>query len=312
MTEIQSEIARLAVAYPQQPLSELLGDLVHVQDITFRLLEGRQPPAQTRDLYAWAGMTSGMLAKASHDLGEPRAAMTQARAAYVCAETADHDPLRTWVRGLQSLIAYWAGWPNEALRFARLGQEPAQRTSGTAKVWISSLEARAWALFGNADEAQACIDRADAVRDEVTLDDLDVMGGILTFARPRQLYYAADALAWLPEQRRNAEQRAIAAVEAYEASDDCDRSFGDEAGARTDLAIARVRLGDTEGARTALEPVLDLPVPQRINGIVASVQRVHGSLREAATSGSRPAADLQEEIEAFASTCTSTLAGATR
>lgn len=312
MTEIQSEVGRLAAAYPQKPLGDLLGDLVQVQDVTFRLLEGRQPPAQTRDLYAWAGMTSGMLAKASHDLGEPRAAMTQARAAYVCAETADHDGLRTWVRGLQSLIAYWAGWPNEALRFARLGREPAHRTSGTAKVWISSLEARAWALFGNGEEARTAIDRADAVRDEVSPDDLDDFGGILTFARPRQLYYAADALAWLPEQRRDAERRAIAAVAAYESSDACDRSFGDEAGARTDLAIARVRLGDTEGARDALEPVLDLPVTQRINGIVASVQRVHGTLREAATSGSRQAADLQEEIEAFAATCTTSLAAAAR
>jgi hypothetical protein len=238
--------------------------------------------------------------------------MTQARAAYVCAETADHDALRTWVRGLQSLIAYWAGWPNEALRFARLGRDPAARTSGTAKVWISSLEARAWALFGNGEEARSAIERADDVRDQVTPDDLDGFGGILTFARPRQLYYAADALAWLPEQRRDAERRAIAAVEAYESSAECDRSFGDEAGARTDLAIARVRLGDTDGARDALGPVLELPVPHRINGIVASVQRVHGTLREAATSGSRQAADLQEEIEAFAATCTTSLAAAAR
>jgi hypothetical protein len=310
MTEIQAEVARLAAAYPQQPLPTLLGDLVQVQDVAFRLLEGRQPPAQTRDLYAWAGMTSGMLAKASHDLGDPRAAMTQARAAFVCAETADHDGLRTWVRGLQSLIAYWAGWPNEALRFARLGAEPAKRTSGTARVWISSLEARAWALFGNGDQAQACIDRADDLREQTTSDDLDAMGGILTFTRPRQLYYAADALAWLPEQRSTAEQRAITAVEEYESSPDCERSFGDESGARTDLAVARVRLGDTEGAREALDPVLDLPIPQRINGVVASVQRVHGALREAATAGSRPAAELQEEIEVFASSGTTTLVAA--
>jgi hypothetical protein len=136
------------------------------------------------------------------------------------------------------------------------------------------------------------------------------MGGILTFTRPRQLYYAADALAWLPEQRSTAEQRAITAVEEYESSPDCERSFGDESGARTDLAVARVRLGDTEGAREALDPVLDLPIPQRINGVVASVQRVHGALREAATAGSRPAAELQEEIEVFASSGTTTLVAA--
>jgi hypothetical protein len=51
----------------------------------------------------------GLLAKASHDLAEPYAAMAQARTAYLCADNTDHDGLRAWLRGLQSLIAYWAG-----------------------------------------------------------------------------------------------------------------------------------------------------------------------------------------------------------
>jgi transcriptional regulator with XRE-family HTH domain/tetratricopeptide (TPR) repeat protein len=299
MAEIQHEVRRLAAAYPQQPLQTLLGDLIQVQDVTFRLLEGRQPPAHTRELNLMAGITSGMLAKASHDLGDARSAMTQARAAYICADTADHDSLRAWVRGLQSLIAYWAGWPNEALRFARIGADSAGG-SGTARIWIASLEARAWALFGNAEQARKAIERADDLREITEGDDLDAIGGILTFGRPRQLYYAADALAWLPEQRRAAEQRALDAVEAYEAADPSQRSFGDEAGARTDLAVARVRLGDMDGARVALDEVLELPAGQRINGVVASTQRVHSALREAATSGSVQARELQEEIESFA------------
>lgn len=299
LAEIQEEVRRLAGAYPQKPLSALLSDLTQMQDITFRLLEGRQPPAMTRELYVLAGITSGMLAKASHDLGDPRSAMTQARASYICADMADHDGLRAWVRGLQSLIAYWAGWSNEALRFARLGEEPSGRTLGSVRVWIACLEARAWALFGNVDATTAAIERADQMRDDVTPDGLDDMGGILTFPRPRQIYYAADALAWLPEQRQSAEQRAIAAVEAYEEADASERSFGDEAGARADLAVARVRLGNTDGAREALNPVLELPVPQRINGIVASMHRVHTALRETAPSGGRPAHELQEEIEVF-------------
>ncbi|MGH3327733.1 MAG: hypothetical protein ACRDPT_08080 [Streptomycetales bacterium] len=34
--------------------------------------------------YLLAGVVCGMLAKASHDLGDTRAALTQARTAYVC------------------------------------------------------------------------------------------------------------------------------------------------------------------------------------------------------------------------------------
>ncbi|MGH3977690.1 MAG: hypothetical protein ACRDRZ_01620 [Pseudonocardiaceae bacterium] len=72
------------------------------------------------------------MANASHDLGDTHAGMTQARAAYVCADNAGHDGLRAWVRGLQSLVAYWAGWPHEALRCTQLGAEAAARATGTA------------------------------------------------------------------------------------------------------------------------------------------------------------------------------------
>jgi hypothetical protein len=42
--------------------------------------------------------------KASHDLADPHAAMLQARTAVLCADQADHDGLRAWLRGLQSLV----------------------------------------------------------------------------------------------------------------------------------------------------------------------------------------------------------------
>lgn len=41
-------------------------------------------------------------------LADPRAAMLQARTAFFCAEQADHNGLRAWLRGLRSLVAYWA------------------------------------------------------------------------------------------------------------------------------------------------------------------------------------------------------------
>ena len=308
LTEVQDEARRIAAAYPQQPLAALLGDLVYLQDVVFRLLEGRQRPLQARDLHTVAGITSGMLAKASHDLGDPQAAMTQARTAFICAENAEHDGLRTWVRGLQSLVAYWAGWPHEALRYARLGAEPAERTSGSASVWIASLEARAWAMFGNDEGTLSALSRADGLRESAQPDELDDVGGILTFSQPKQEYYGADALALLPKQARAAESRALDAIEAFDDAPAEARSFGDEAGARTDVAVARARLGDPEGAGEALGSVLELPVAQRINGIVASVQRVHVALNEPASAGSAVALSMQEEIEAFSRATASALA----
>ncbi|WP_286988343.1 hypothetical protein [Thermomonospora sp. CIF 1] len=299
LDQLREEVGRLAAAYPKQPLPSLLGDLVDLQDVAFRLLEGRQRPAETTDLYVLAGAVSGMLAKASHDVGNPHAAMAQARTAYVCADNAGHDGLRTWTRCLQSLIAYWAGWLNESVRYAQLGAESAARTTGTASVWLPAQEARARAALGDAERAEEAIARALRAREAVQGDDLDELGGIMSFPLPRQLYYAADARIWLPGADAEAERAAGEAIAAYESAPPAERSFSDEAGARTDQALARVNTGDLDGAAAALRPVLELPPDRRIGGIVASVMRVHSALGAPAYRAAKIARDTQQAIEAY-------------
>ena len=305
--QLTDEVRRLATAYPREPLPALLGDLVALQDVVFRLLEGRQRPNLTRDLYLLAGIASGMLAKASHDLGNPHAAMTQARAAYVCADNAGHHGLCTWVRGLQSLVAYWAGWPHEAVHYAQLGAELTDAVSSTAAAWLPALEARARAALGDAPGARDAVARADAARDRVVLDDLDQLGGLLSFVRVRQLYYAAEAMVLVTDEPERAERMASDAVAAFEQAGPSDWAFGDEAGARSGLALARARRGELEGAGQALRPVFDLPAEQRIHGIVTSALRVHEVLRDPTFAGSPGARELQEEIEAFCQTPVSAL-----
>ena len=299
LDQLRDEIRRLARAYKTQPLTTLLGDLVETQDIAFRLLEGRQRPDQTRELYLLAGVTSGLMAHASHDVGHPHAAMTQARAAYVCADNAGHDGLRAWVRGTQSVVAYWAGWPYEALRYAQLGADAAAQVTSTTAVLLPALEARAHAVLGNREESRAAVERAGTAREQVTPDELDELGGLLTFDRPKQLYYAADATVWLPDEHEAAERKAAQAVDAYEHAEQPERSFTCEALSRGDLAIARVGRGELDGAREALAPVLDVPPARRIRSIVTTVLRVHALLRDQRYHGSAAAREAQEEIEAF-------------
>jgi hypothetical protein len=296
---IQQELRYLASAYTQRPLAALLGDLIEVQDMTFELLEGRQRPEQSRELYLLAAVGTGMLAKASHDLGDPRSALAQARAAAVCAENSGHPGMEAWIRGLQSMIAYWAGQHQSAARYARSAQPSANRTAGTARIWIASLEARACAALGDSEGAQAAIRRAEEGWDLMLPDDLDEYGGIMTFTRPRQLYYAADAMVWLPAGDVDSETAAETALAAYESAGPTVRSFSDEAGTRSDLAIARLGRGELEGAIEALVPVLELPVAQRINGIRTSMMHVHEALRAAPYRGATDAAELREEIEGF-------------
>ncbi|WP_218137468.1 hypothetical protein [Streptomyces sp. 2224.1] len=209
LDELHQEVRRLAAAYPRLPLTPLLGDLVEVQDLTFRFLEhGHVRPIQARELYLLSAITSGMLAKASHDLGDPRSAMTQARTAYVCADNADHPAMRAWVRGLQSLIAYWDGRHQEAAKYAALGISQMGGVTGTSSVWLSCLQARAGAALGDVAAVRESLAEAERARDAASPDDLDEFGGIMTFPVPRQLYYAADATAWLPNTpRRNIRQK---------------------------------------------------------------------------------------------------------
>ncbi|MFF7360035.1 hypothetical protein [Streptomyces sp. NPDC008125] len=83
--------------------------------------------------------------------------------------------------------------------------------------------------------------------------------------------------------------------------------FRRQAGAQTDLALARIARGEIEGAIEAVRPVLDLPVEQRNFGITSSVQRVHAALHASGRRTVGAVADLRGEIEAFTATPTSVL-----
>ncbi|WBQ05380.1 XRE family transcriptional regulator [Kribbella sp. CA-293567] len=300
MEQVYDDVRHVAKAYPQRPLPEILGQLVETQDLVFALLESRQRPEHLRQLYFLGGVTGGLLAKASHDLGNPHAALTQARTAFLCADNADHHGLRAWVRGLQSLVSYWAGNPHDSVRYAQLGAGYAEQANSTTGVWLPVSEARAWAALGNADAARAALVRAENAWGSVQADELDEMGGLCTFGRNRQLYYAADALAWLPGEVETAEQYSRQAVDAYTDQSHPEWAFGDAAGSHAAMAITRIANGELEGAADALAPVLGLPAERRINGVVHSARRVHQALRQSGHGDD--ARELQEEIEMFTRT----------
>jgi len=299
LDQLADDVRRLAVAYPRQPLASLLEDIADAQARALGFLRGRQRLEHTRDLYFLAGVVSGLMAKAAHDLGAPYDALTHARAAYACADKAGHDGLRAWTRGMQSLISYRSGRLDDAVRYAEQGADAAARSQGTAAVWLAIGQARPLAALGRVPEAYAAIARAAAARDRVRPDELDGLGGLCTFTRPRQLYYAADSLSWGGyDESDHTERLAVAALEAYDHAPESDRSFGDEAGARCALAMARIARREIEGAAEAVAPVLELPPAQRIHGVVIAVENVHRALVDLG-SEARAAADLAGALHSF-------------
>jgi hypothetical protein len=129
---------------------------------------------------------------------------------------------------------------------------------------------------------------------------MDELGGICTFGRVRQLYYTADALAWLPSEADEGERYSAQAVEAYADVSRPEWAFGDQARSHADLAIVRIALGELQGAAEVVWPVLDLPTEQRMNGIMISLRRVHKALIQSPLAADGH--DLQEQIEMFTRT----------
>src|SRR5207244_2645058 len=107
---------------------------------------------------------------ASLDLGWLPAAETQARAAFLWAELAGNNALRAWVRGTQSLIAYWDDRPRDAVELAEDGWRYVPE-NGTSRVRLAAIAARAYGRMRDGTSTEATLRRAERARDEVSGED---------------------------------------------------------------------------------------------------------------------------------------------
>jgi hypothetical protein len=292
--ELAEGLRDVATAYPRQPLHIVLPSIISTQEGLFELLERPTDPRTGAELYFLAGVSSGLLAKASHDSMQPLAAKAQARTARMCAQAAGHTGLMAWADGIASLVSYWAGQPGEALRSAQRGLTSNANSSNLP--WLHYLAARAHAAMGNAEGALEAIRAGEESWSRVQHDELDELGGLATFTQLRGDYYAADALVELPDQHPLAVDYSQRAVAGYANTSAPDWAFGDSAGSSAALARARIADGSVDGAGEVIRPVLELPVDQRINGVIKCVSAVHRELRAVDAS---EASDLRDQIEAF-------------
>ncbi|WP_371580567.1 hypothetical protein [Streptomyces sp. NBC_01314] len=297
---LQDEVRSIAERYPRMPLTDVFDDLVSAQDEVFRHIEGgRSRPSQLRQLHIMATLLSWFMAKASHDMGDPATAMTQARAAGVCAQQAEHQGLIALTDGLKSLITYWSGNADDALHYARKGAAEHPDLRGTTSVWLASLEARAAALLGDAESVLAASERAERLRERTVPDDIDGLGGLLTFRPEKQLYYVVESHVLLGHGDARTANQAEQTVEIFSNPEAPHWAFGDQAGAHCNLTLTRLHANDLDGAAAAIRPVLDLPPRQRNRGIVVSAQRVQVALSRESVRTAVVARDLREEIALY-------------
>jgi hypothetical protein len=149
-----------------------------------------------------------ILANASLDLGWLHAAETQARTAFLCAELAGNNALRAWVRGTQSLVAYWDGRLRTAVELAAEGwrypPRPALHTPGRG----CPCPRRAGPRRGPG--------RGQSRRDA-------------HLPTAKQTWYAATTRLWLGDQANlsRTEQDAASAIQIYETDAPEDRRLGE-------------------------------------------------------------------------------------
>lgn len=284
------EITRIAASYVHSPPQPLFADLQQLRDHVWRLLRGRPSPPRARELMFLGGVVVALLAQLSGNLGNPIAATQHAMAAERLARQIGHTALLTWIAGTRALIAEWSGSPSRAIEFARQGLAGAP--VGEQRVRLAALQARCAARLGRVDEARAAIDGALTGLSS-TVDDITGFGGVLSFPLAKTAYYAGTTFRLIGDHD-GAEHWANTAIDAYESGPPHERSYGDEALARIDVAIAHIARRCVDDAAEILAPVLALPVQQRIHPVVEGIRQLDQHLH-----AFPPNRALRQEIRTF-------------
>ena len=77
------------------------------------------------------------------------------------------------------------------------------------------------------------------------------------------------------------------------------RFYGAEMLALVDAASALVQSGDLDGAAERLQPILELPPEQQLDTFTSRLGELRDSLRRSRYAASKPAVEIQRQIEEF-------------
>lgn len=276
--QMHSEVRRIARSYLKAPTLPLFARTKALRDRAFALLSGHQAPQMSRELYAAAGWSLTVLAWMSVDLGRPDAAEGHARAAWLCAERADYNPLRAWVRATQHTAAFWqddyltaADYAADGLRYSAIG---------SAELYLSSALALDLARAGDAGPAAEALRRAQDAADQLTRVE-DELAGPFTCSVDRAGSLWADARLALGEADE-ALAFADRAVATFEATPAHLRNLGSERMTRLVQVKAHLARGDMSAAEHTLQPVLETAPQHRVRPLLHRVAEVDTIAAQAA------------------------------
>jgi hypothetical protein len=268
--QLHSDIRRIASAYLKAPTAPLFGRTRALRDRAFILLSGHQDPRHTRELYAAAGWSLALLAWMSVDLGQLGAAERQARVAWLCADRAQHNGLRAWVRATQHTAAFWqddylvaANYAADGLRYGNIG---------TAELFLSSALALDLARAGDTDARTGVALRwAQDIAETVQRAEDELSGPLIcTVDRVGSLWSDTQLAMGEADQALGFAERAVAQFEEKPAET---RNLGSERMTRLLQVKAYLVLGDLTAAEGALAPVLATAPQHRVRPLLKRMGR---------------------------------------
>ncbi len=243
-------------AYSLKPPQLLFDAVMDYRRKVDRFLKAQHTQRQGRELCAYAGWLSELLAWLAHDLGHARAGLAFANDAYAYGMEAGHGELCAWAMDAAASINLYEHRPTEARKTALRGLAQAP-TSHPLTVRLKAQAARASAADGDADSFIASFQAAQEAHQLLPVRTSRCFGlDPLPLADYALTSYPATAYIWLG-QADQARQHAENALAAYASAPAASRSPSREAIARIDLALAHAQLGDPDDAVALGHQALD-------------------------------------------------------
>ncbi|MFI1868643.1 tetratricopeptide repeat protein [Streptomyces jumonjinensis] len=243
-------------AYSLKPPKAVFDAVLDYRRKVDALLAARHTHRQGRELFAFAGWLSELLAWLAHDLGDARAGLAFATDAFVHGQQAGHGQLCAWAMDAAASINLYEQRPRRALEAARKGltEAPADHP---LTVRLHAQAARASAADGDGEGFTAAFHAAEDAYRHLPPRPARCFGlDVAPLAEYALTSYPATSFIWLG-QAEQARRHAEHALAAYEAAPEASRSPSREAIARIDLALAHAQLGDPDDAVALGHQALD-------------------------------------------------------
>ncbi|UAK32583.1 hypothetical protein K8O92_00610 [Nocardia asteroides] len=259
--------------YLRSPTLPLFRRVVETRDQAVKLLQGRQRPQHSVELYGIAGWSMTILGWITTDLGRGDIAERHLRTAWALADNADDNELRAWIRAAQRTVAERRGEYDAAAAAAADGLGYAG--TGSAALLLASAQAIDLARSGRGKESASAMHLALDIAARLTDEPgHDQFAGPFSCSLERAAGYWADIALVNGDPLRSIEYTSTA-IERFRSTAPALRNVGSERMVRCQQIKGYIALGDLDVAATDLADIAaTTPVEHRVQPLIQRVDEI--------------------------------------